>query len=171
VYIACAWTSTNSYMYIYIYIYIHTYIYIYIYIYISETALFNLLLPTYVYTASAWASAHSYVCVCVCVYQYKCTPLDLAVKNKKEEAAAVLRAHGALHSLHFAAQKGMTDEVAAGIAAGQDVNTLDAVIYLCGCVEVASLVCTSFMYALLLEHSLDKLIISYNVLVYCMCLG
>ena len=36
------------------------------------------------------------------------TPLDLAVGNKKEEAAAVLRAHGALHSRHFAAEKGMT---------------------------------------------------------------
>jgi hypothetical protein len=59
------------------------------------------------------------------------TPLDLAVENKKEEAAAVLRAHGALHSLHFAAEKGMTDEVAAGIAAGQDVNARDQVIFLC----------------------------------------
>ncbi len=48
--------------------------------------------------------------------------MDLAVENEKEEAAAVLRAHGALHSLHFAAEKGMTDEVAARIAAGQDVN-------------------------------------------------
>ena len=48
--------------------------------------------------------------------------MDVAVVNKKEEAAAVLRAHGALHSLHFAAEKGMTDEVAACIAAGQDVN-------------------------------------------------
>ena len=37
----------------------------------------------------------------------------------------MLRAHGALHSLHFAAEKGMTDEVAAGIAAGQDVNARD----------------------------------------------
>jgi hypothetical protein len=53
-------------------------------------------------------------------------PLDVAVENKKEEAEAVLRAHGALHSLHFAAQNGMTDEVAAGIAAGQDVNARDA---------------------------------------------
>jgi hypothetical protein len=43
----------------------------------------------------------------------------------------VLRAHGALHSLHFAAEKGMTDEVAAGIAAGQDVNAGDEVIFLC----------------------------------------
>ena len=64
------------------------------------------------------------------------TPLDLAHGNKKEEAVAVLRGHGALHSLHFAAQRGMTDEVAASIAAGQDVNTLDAVIYLCRCVGV-----------------------------------
>jgi len=64
----------------------------------------------------------------------KHTPLDLAVENEKEEAAAVLRAHGALHSLHFAAEKGMTDEVAAGIAAGQDVNARDAVIFLCVCV-------------------------------------
>ena len=46
------------------------------------------------------------------------------------EVAAVLRAHGALHSLHFAAEKGMTDEVAAGIAAGQDVNARNQVIFL-----------------------------------------
>ncbi len=59
------------------------------------------------------------------------TPLDLAVDNKKEEAAAVLRAHGALHSLHFAAEKGMTDEVAARIAAGQDINARDQVIFFC----------------------------------------
>ena len=59
------------------------------------------------------------------------TPLDLAVEGKKEEAAAVLRAHGALHSLHFAAEEGMTDEVAARIAAGQDVNARDRVIFLC----------------------------------------
>jgi hypothetical protein len=101
--------------------------------------------------------------------------LDRAVGNKKEEAAAVLRAHGALHSLHFAAQKDMTDEVAAGIAAGQDVNAQDAVIFLCVCVcecmEAASLVCKSCMYALLVKHSLDKQTISYNVRVYCMCLG
>jgi hypothetical protein len=63
------------------------------------------------------------------------TPLDLAVENKKEEAAAVLRAHGALHSLHFAAKEGMTDEVAARIAAGQDVNARDQVIFLCVCVD------------------------------------
>ncbi len=63
--------------------------------------------------------------------------MDLAVGNKKEEAAAVLRAHGALHSLHFVAEKGFADEVAARIAAGQDVNARDgAVIFLCVCVYV-----------------------------------
>ncbi len=56
--------------------------------------------------------------------------MDLAVGKKKEEAAAVLRAHGARHSLHFAANEGMPDEVAAGIAAGQDVNACDQVIFL-----------------------------------------
>ncbi len=81
-------------------------------------------------------------------YQSQDTPLDLAVKNKKEKAAAVLRAHGALHSLRFAAEKGLTDEVAAGIAAGLDINAHDQVIYLCvcGCVEVGSLVCKSCIY-------------------------
>jgi hypothetical protein len=64
------------------------------------------------------------------------TPLDLAVGDEQEEAAAVLRAHGALHSLHFAAQEGMTDEVAARIAAGQDFNARDPVIFLCVCVWV-----------------------------------
>jgi hypothetical protein len=58
------------------------------------------------------------------------TPLDLAVRYEKEEAAAVLRAHGALHSLHFAAEEGMMDEVTAGIAAGQDVNARGPVIFL-----------------------------------------
>ncbi len=61
----------------------------------------------------------------------------------------MLRAHGALHSLHFAAEKGLTDEVAAGIAAGLDINDQDdRVIYLCmcGCVEVGSLVCKSCIY-------------------------
>ncbi len=49
----------------------------------------------------------------------------------------MLRAHGALHSLHFAAEKGMPDEVAARIAAGQDLNARDdQVIFLCGCVCV-----------------------------------
>jgi hypothetical protein len=69
------------------------------------------------------------------MYQKKRTPLDLAVEEEKEEAAAVLRAHGALHSLHFATGKGMADEVAAGIAAGQDVNARDAVKS-CVCVYV-----------------------------------
>ena len=60
----------------------------------------------------------------------------------------MLRAHGALHSLHFAAEKGLTDEVAAGIAAGLDINAQDSVIFLCvgGCVEVGSLVCKSCIY-------------------------
>jgi hypothetical protein len=62
------------------------------------------------------------------------TPLDLAVENQHEEAAAVLRAQGALHSLHFAAKTGMTDEVAAGIGAGQDVNARNRVICVCVCV-------------------------------------
>jgi hypothetical protein len=61
--------------------------------------------------------------------------LDLAVGNKKQEAAAVLRAHGARHSLHFVAREGMTDEVAARIAAGQDVNACEQVIFLRVCVD------------------------------------
>jgi hypothetical protein len=127
-------------IHIYIYIYIHTYIHIHIHIYI------------YIY---------------IYIYQRKRTPLDRAVEEKKEEAAAVLRAHGALHSLHFAATMGMTDEVAAGIAAGQDLNARDEVIFLCvcvwvcGCVEVAILVRKSFMYTLLVKHSLDKQTIAY----------
>ena len=60
--------------------------------------------------------------------------MDLAVEKK--EVAAVLRAHGARHSLHFAAQEGMTDEVAARIAAGQDVNARDQVTFLCVCAWV-----------------------------------
>ncbi len=59
------------------------------------------------------------------------TALELALENNKEEAAAVLRAHGAQVSLFFAAEKGMTDEVAARIAAGKDVNARDQVIFLC----------------------------------------
>jgi ankyrin repeat protein len=50
------------------------------------------------------------------------TPLESAVDNDQEEAAAVLRAHGAELSLFFAAEKGMTDEIVAHIAAGQDVK-------------------------------------------------
>jgi hypothetical protein len=129
-----------------------------------------------VYIALAWTSTHSYVCIYIYIYIYtytytytyiyqsKYTPLDRAVEYKKEEAAAVLRAHGALHSLHVAAQKGMTDEVAAGIAAGQDVNAREQVIFLCvcvWCVEIASLVCKSFVYALLVKRGLDKQTISY----------
>ena len=66
------------------------------------------------------------------------TALDLALEYDKEEdecykkeAAAVLRAHGSQVSLFFAAEKGMTDEIAACIAAGQDVNARDQVIFLC----------------------------------------
>ncbi len=78
------------------------------------------------------------MCLYIYTFQNKLTPLDLAVDNKNEEVAAVLRAHGALYSLLFAAEGGMTDEVAAGIAAGLDVNARDEVIYLCvrGCVCV-----------------------------------
>jgi hypothetical protein len=70
---------------------------------------------------------------------------------EEEEAAAELRAHGARHSLHFAAEEGMTDEVAAGIAAGQDVNACGKVIllrvFVDGWVGVgASLVYKSCMY-------------------------
>jgi ankyrin repeat protein len=54
------------------------------------------------------------------------TPLELALDNDQEEAAAVLRAHGAQLSLFFAAEKGMTDEIAAQIAAGQDVNACNS---------------------------------------------
>jgi hypothetical protein len=54
--------------------------------------------------------------------------LDLALANGQEEAAAVLRTHGAQVSLFFAAEKGMADEIAARIAAGQDVNARDQVI-------------------------------------------
>ena len=100
------------------------------------------------------------------------TPLDLAVENEKEEAAAVLRAHGALHSLHFAAKKGMADELAAGIAAGQDVNARDTVILLCwwvcgwvcGWRLVAGLSCNSLMYTLVVKHSLDYAFCDYSSL-------
>ena len=59
--------------------------------------------------------------------------MELALENDEEEAAAVLRAHGAQVSLLFAAEKGMTDEIEAHIAAGQDVNARDQVIFLCLC--------------------------------------
>jgi hypothetical protein len=72
--------------------------------------------------------------------QYGRTPLGLAEMNSREEAAEVLRMLQRpgglllLRSLLFAAQKGMTDEVAARIAAGQDVNARDPVIFLvCVC--------------------------------------
>jgi hypothetical protein len=70
----------------------------------------------------------------------------------------VLRAHGALHSLHFAAEKGLTDEVAAGIAAGLDTNARDQVIFLCvcGCVEVGSLVCKSCIYLIYISETAQR---------------
>ncbi len=71
--------------------------------------------------------------------QWGRTALELALANDKEEAAAVLRAHGAQVSLFFAAEKGMTDVVAARIAAGQDVNAHDQVIFLCLCACVGGL--------------------------------
>ncbi len=86
-------------------------------------------------TPLLWASKEGYVDAALLLLKYKAniestdknlrTPLDLAVENEKEEVAAVLRAHGARHSLRGAAQKGMEDEVAARIAAGQDVNARD----------------------------------------------
>ena len=51
--------------------------------------------------------------------------MDLALANDQDEAAAVLREHGAQVCLCFAAEKGMTEEIAACIAAGQDVNARD----------------------------------------------
>ncbi len=88
----------------YIYIYIH----IYIYIYISSP-------PNHTDTPENPNAVSR-------MAQRGRTALDLVLANDKEEAAAVLRAHGAQVSLFFAAEKGMTDEVAARIAAGQDVN-------------------------------------------------
>ena len=130
--------------------------------------------------ANSYIPIYVFVCVCVCVCVHICiyiyqnhhnlsTPLDLAVKKKKTEATAVLRAHRALHSLHFAAKKGMSDEVAAGIAAGQDVNARDTVILLCVCVGgwvcgwrlVAGLSCNSLMYTLVVKHSLDYAFFDY----------
>ena len=49
------------------------------------------------------------------------TALDLALANRKEEAAAVLRVHGAQVSLFFATEKGMTDEVAARALKSQNI--------------------------------------------------
>jgi ankyrin repeat protein len=53
-------------------------------------------------------------------------PLDYAVASGKEPAAAELRAHRAQHSLFFAAQKGMPDELAKVIATCQDINVCDS---------------------------------------------
>ncbi len=61
------------------------------------------------------------------------TALDFALEYDREEAAAVLREHGAQVSFFFAAEMGMTDEIAARVAAGQDVNARDQVIFLCLC--------------------------------------
>ncbi len=73
------------------------------------------------------------------------TALELALADDKEEAAAVLRAHGAQVSLFLAAEKGMTDVVAAHIAAGQDVNARDQVIL---CVRVCVCVCArAYIYS------------------------
>ena len=79
---------------------------------------------------------HIYIHTYIHTYQRQHTPLDLAIENEKEE----------------------------GLAAGQDVNARDLVIFLfvcvcvCVCVEVASLVCKSFVHALLVKHSLDQTI-------------
>jgi hypothetical protein len=60
------------------------------------------------------------------------TALELALENDHTEVAEKLQAHGAHRvSLFFAAEKGMTDEIAARIATGQDVNARDLVIFLC----------------------------------------
>ncbi len=92
--------------------------------------------------------------------------MDLAVKYEKEEAAAVLRAHGALHSLHFAAQGGMTDEVAARIAAGQDVNARDLVIFLCVWVGWWVGVAASLVYKSCIYISLYIYIYIYYIYIY-----
>ena len=47
------------------------------------------------------------------------TPLDIA---KTEEVEAALREHGGKHSLFYAAQKGMHEEVPEIIKGGADVN-------------------------------------------------
>ncbi len=46
---------------------------------------------------------------------------------------ALLKEHGTQFSLWYTAAKGMTDEVAASIAAGQDLNACDSVIFVYGC--------------------------------------
>jgi hypothetical protein len=52
------------------------------------------------------------------------TPLDIA---KTEEVQAALREHGGKHSLFYAAQKGMHEEVPEIIKGGADVNLQDRV--------------------------------------------
>ena len=56
--------------------------------------------------------------------QYGKTPLDIA---KTEEVQAALREHGGKHSLFYAAQKGMHEEVPEIIKGGADVNFQDRV--------------------------------------------
>ena len=52
------------------------------------------------------------------------TPLDYA---KTEEVQAALREHGGKHSLFYAIEKGMHEEVAELIKGGADVNFQNAV--------------------------------------------
>ena len=52
------------------------------------------------------------------------TPLDFA---KTEEVEAALREHGAKHSLFYAIEKGMHEEVPEIIKGGADVNFQNAV--------------------------------------------
>ena len=52
------------------------------------------------------------------------TPLDIA---KTEEVQAALREHGGKHSLFYAIEEGMHEEVAELIKGGADVNFQDTV--------------------------------------------
>ena len=52
------------------------------------------------------------------------TPLDFA---KTEEVKAALREHGGKHSLFYAIEKGMHEEVSEIIKGGADVNFQNAV--------------------------------------------
>ena len=56
--------------------------------------------------------------------QYGRTPLDIA---ETEEVQAALREHGGKHSLFYAAQTGMHEEVPEIIRGGADVNLQDRV--------------------------------------------
>ena len=56
--------------------------------------------------------------------QYGKTPLDYA---KTEEVLAALREHGGKHSLFYAAEEGMHEEVAELIKEGADVNQQNGV--------------------------------------------